>query len=148
MKKSSLFFISLLVAVIITYSKRPPAPVTPDIDITVWNTFQKKSANKIIKYATTNEELKKSHLDRKIASAQPLPGNLFPLREDRMLVGENFEKYKDESIPLPMKNTINPEWKEALGNDLLRFQEENTKIIILFKIFLCVNKWKFNNFNG
>lgn len=132
MKKSSLFFLSLSVAVLIAYTSRTQKlPINVESN-SKWSTFEKKSHDKIIAHATTDKELQTSRLERKIASTNSTVsgGNPFPLREERILIGDDALKYQDEAINLPMKNTINPEWKDVLGNDLLRFQKEDTKIII------------------
>ena len=136
MKKTSLFFISLIVAVIIAYNKPHPTRINRIVaSQKTWNTFEKKAGDKIVQYITPSAELEKHHLDsnmdRKIASINPsTQSSIFSLREDRVLIGEDFEKYRDESIDLSMQNSVNPNWKELLGKDLLRFQKEDTKIII------------------
>jgi hypothetical protein len=95
-----------------------------------WKTFEKKSPDQVVTYNTPLKELEKNRLSRQVASTENEASKLFSLREDRVLTGENFEMYKDESIKLSMINTINPKWKEALGYDLLRFHLNDTKIII------------------
>jgi hypothetical protein len=55
----------------------------------------------------------------------------YHLREDRVLIGDFINgDYQNEDIELEMINKINPEWKEILGHDLLRFQQEETKVMI------------------
>jgi hypothetical protein len=131
MKKSSLFFLSLVVAVIIAYNKRPAAPQVMTVSEGKWKTFEKKSSEKIVAHPSTDEELAKGNITRKIASVNPVnPQQLLNLREDRILTGDDIDRFKDENIDLPMMNKINPDWKELLGNELLRFQKEDTKIII------------------
>lgn len=139
MKKSSLFFLALSVAILIAYIKRPPLPnqiaSAPKLE-EKWKTFEKKSNEQIITHTSTDAELAKGNITRKIASTNKTEVNLFSLREDRILTGENVEKYKDESIELNMLNRVNPEWKELLGNELLRFQKDDTKIIIKDELHL------------
>ena len=130
MKKSSLFFLSLSVAVLIAYIKRPAAPQVMTAHEGKWKTFEKKSPEKIIAHPTTDAEMAKGNITRKIASVNKPEQKNYMLREDRILTGENIEKYNDENEELPMLNKVNPEWKELLGNELLRFQQEDTKIII------------------
>jgi hypothetical protein len=133
MKKSSLFFVALSLAVLIAYTKRPNTPKMAIKPAGQWKTFEKKTLgnqDKIIAHTSTEQELAKGNLNRKIASATPPEEKLYLLREERVLTGDNIDKYKDESVNLPMVNKLNPEWKEALGNELLRFQKNDTKIII------------------
>jgi hypothetical protein len=130
MKKSSLFFVSLAIAILIAYIKRPVVPLATRATENKWKTFEKKSSDKIIAHISTDKELEKSHLERKVASAPSKEEHLYSLREERVLTGDNIEKYKDESTELSMINKVNPGWKEALGNELLRFQKDDTKIII------------------
>lgn len=136
MKKSSLFFLSLAVAIVIAYNKRPATPTAMAVSEGKWKTFEKKSAEKIITHSTTDEELRKGNLTRKVASVTPPEQKNLALREDRILTGDDAEKFKDESVDLPMLNKVNPEWKELLGNELLRFQKEDTKIIIKDELHL------------
>lgn len=134
MKKYNLFFMSLLLASLIAYFTHPqmkkiPNHVTNQSE-NKWKTFEKKSASRIEAHPTTETELAKGNITRKIASVDKPQENLFYLREDRILTGENLEKYKDESVELPMLNKINTDWKEALGSELLQFQKDDTKIIV------------------
>jgi hypothetical protein len=53
------------------------------------------------------------------------------LREDRILLGDiDKNDYQDEKTELEMINKVSSDWKETLGNDLLRFQREDTKVLI------------------
>jgi hypothetical protein len=54
----------------------------------------------------------------------------YKLKENRILIGDDADKYASSFKKLTMINTENPNWKTLLGNDLLRFQREDTKVII------------------
>jgi hypothetical protein len=129
MKKSSLFFIALTIAIFIAYNKPYENPITLK-KAEQWKTFEKKSANKIVTHLTTDKELEKGHIERSIASEPTEVNKQLSLRENRILTGEYVDKYRDSSITLPMINKINPEWKEILGTDLLHQQNEDTKVIV------------------
>jgi hypothetical protein len=130
MKRPSLFFMSLAIAIMIAYLKRPSDSLMAVKQEEKWKTFEKKSEDKILAHNSTDKELAKGNIVRKVASVVNPQTKLFTLREERVLTGENIEKYKDESVELSMVNKISPDWKETLGKDLLKFQAEDTKIII------------------
>ncbi|MBY0413329.1 MAG: hypothetical protein K2Q18_04155, partial [Bdellovibrionales bacterium] len=58
----------------------------------------------------------------------PLKG--FLVRKDRVLMGEIDQKYEDDDTPLKMLNKVNPNWKDVMGKSLMRFQPEDTKIMV------------------
>lgn len=142
MKKVWLFLFSSLIALgIAFYSKR--TPLTYAYHKPAWKTYEKKSAKEIIAHPTTNKELEAARIPtpkRDIAQVKSdksdgkisLPKDRnYQIREDRVLIGEiDKNDYQDERVDLEMINKINPEWKNILGNDLLRFQEEDTKVMI------------------
>ncbi|HLE12385.1 MAG: hypothetical protein A2504_01255 [Bdellovibrionales bacterium RIFOXYD12_FULL_39_22] len=54
----------------------------------------------------------------------------YPKRLNRYLTGANISNFTDEKIELPMLNEISADWETKLGEELFRFQEENTSLII------------------
>ena len=53
------------------------------------------------------------------------------MRDNRVLIGNfHIKNYEDENVPLEMINKINPKWKNILGLELLRFQNNETKVLI------------------
>ncbi len=146
MKRTWLFIFSTMLAVVIAfYSKKNPhayAYKTP-----TWKTFEKVSSKKISGYQTTEKELEEARVSRpKRSIAQEksktervtldlrseLPKDRpYQLREGRIVIGDIGSKdFQDGEADLEMVNKINPDWKEVLGNDLLRFQQEDTKVLI------------------
>lgn len=140
MKKLSLFFFSSLIAVgIAFYSKKNLSALSYQKQS--WKTFEKKTAREIAAHSTTGMELEQARIPvakREIASASGQSDRLmlpkdrtYPVREGRLLIGDlNKGDYQNEEAELEMVNKINPDWKNILGNDLLRFQEEETKVMI------------------
>lgn len=127
------------------YSKKSPS--TYAIKKPNWKTFEKKSGKEIIAHQTTPAELQEARIPvpkRSIAQEKnqterlifdkdkDLPKDrVYQLREDRILIGDiNKRDYQDEQVDLEMVNRFNPDWKEVLGNDLLRFQQNDTKVMI------------------
>lgn len=138
MKKNILFIFSLFIAVFIFISvKYSNNDQNQSSSNEVYKTFVKKSNKAITSYQTTKDEFKKAAIsnknqDRSPADedSKPMPFQDLPQRENRIIIGENAEKYKDSSSNLTMLNKPNKNWKELLGADLLRFQAEDTKVII------------------
>lgn len=139
MKKLWLFLFSSLIALgIAFYSKRPPVGFTQQKPS--WKTFQKKSSREIVAHPSTHMELEQARIPkpkREIASVKSedkpsLPKDrAYQLREGRLLIGDiNKGDFQNEEVELDMVNKVNPDWKNILGNDLLRFQEEDTKVMI------------------
>ncbi len=144
MKKFWLFIFSTFIALGIAYfSKKSPGSYADNKPN--WKTFEKHSNNTIVTHPSTNKELLEARIPtpkRSIAEVKTKPeeknelNNIpkdrnYQLREDRILFGDLEKRdYQDEQIDLEMVNKVNPNWKEILGNDLLRFQQEDTKVMI------------------
>lgn len=145
MKKIWIFLFSSFIAFGIAYYSKK-SPVTYSYSRPSWKTFEKKSTNEVAAHPTTGKELEQARVpllkrtlasvkeaDKSDKSAHPLlpKDRNYQLREDRVLMGD-IEKnnYQDESVELEMVNKVNPDWKNILGADLLRFQEEDTKVLI------------------
>lgn len=127
------------------YSKKNPN--TYAYNKPSWKTFEKKSSKQILGHQTTRSELLAARiptLKREIAQEKTqservsfdikkaLPKDrVYQLREDRILIGDLEKKdFQDEQVELEMVNKISPDWKETLGNDLLRFQLDDTKVMV------------------
>lgn len=103
-----------------------------------WRTFVKTSSTEVSGHSTTNEEFEAAKIinpeqkdikaNRAVAAINPYKG--FIVRNNRILMGEIDQKYEDESTDLPMVNKVNPQWKEIMGEDLMRFQPEETKLMV------------------
>ena len=154
MKKFWLFAISTFVAFAIAiYSKRLPSTYTYNKGKAAWKTFEKNSNKEITAHQATDSELSKAHIatpKRAIAQAgeqdksdsddqrysfdkqwESARGNNFLMRENRVLIGDVQKRnYEDEDVELPMTNKPNPNWKDILGNELLRFQATDTKVMV------------------
>lgn len=53
------------------------------------------------------------------------------VRENRVVIGEfKHELWQDPDSQVHMLNHINDDWKEKLGQHLLRFQEENITVLV------------------
>ena len=144
MKKAFLFTLSFLVAFGITFYTKKTKFDSSMKTKPEWKTFVKKSHTEIVAYKTTNEEFKaakiptqnqnsqdalpKARPGRSIASVSPFKG--FMVRNNRILMGDVDQKYEDENIKLRMVNEINPDWKDIMGQDLMRFQPEDTKLMV------------------
>lgn len=103
-----------------------------------WKTFVKKGGSKVASHATTANEFEEAKITnnknvngRAPSSIKPTnPYKGFMVRKNRILTGEIDQKYEDESTELTMTNNLNPGWKETMGNDLMRFQPEDTKLLV------------------
>ncbi len=142
MKKFGPILLSLIIATSIAISRKSiPNNNSTSIEST-WNTYTKNSNHEIIEYKTTSQELDSAHVpevqSRSIASVSErqkrekiINANHFLQREDRVLIGEIQKKdYQDENVELSMINKINPHWKEILGQEMLRFQNVDAKVMI------------------
>lgn len=140
MKKTLLFVLSITLAFGITYYIKRQDSHKLAQKTREWKTFVKKSENVIDNHRTTNEEFVAAKIvnpeevkpdqraNRTVASVNPFKG--FMVRHNRILMGEIDQKYEDESNDLKMVNSINPDWKEMMGEDLMRFQKEDTKLLV------------------
>lgn len=102
-----------------------------------YNTYTKKTNRTIASYETTSEEFNKANIDAKeISKITPeetekkFRANDIPMRKNRVLIGDNYLNYIHDTTELEMINTINPNWKKLLGDDLLNLQEEGTKVLV------------------
>jgi hypothetical protein len=147
MKKTWLFLLSSLIALALTiYSQKSSTDNTYTMNPS-WKTFTKNANLEIRGHKTTKEELevarvpdqRKNDSDeisnlentRKIASEKTIKDPHFLIREERVLIGDIQKRnYQDEDVPLEMENKINPNWKDILGNELLRFQNNDSKVMI------------------
>jgi hypothetical protein len=141
MKKSFLFILSVSVAVgIAVYTKKEQAR-SMALQQPQWKTYIKKQGAEIDAHKTTVEEFKEAKItapaeavkpatspSRSIASVNPYQG--FMVRDGRILMGELDKKYEDENNSLEMINKINPKWRDIMGNSLMRFQPEDTKLMV------------------
>ena len=137
MKKKFLFILSIFVAIGITnYIKTERSKNVVHIK-TKWKTFVKSSKTVIDSHNTTPEEffaakiknpISENKNNRTIASMNPYQG--FMVRNNRIVMGELNKNYENENNELKMTNEINPEWKELMGNELMRFQPKDTKLMV------------------
>lgn len=137
MKKTFLFLLSITVAFGITLFIKKEQPTKPLAETSEWKTFIKKEDQQITTHSTTNEEFNAAKIalptatdanDRNPSSVKPIKG--FMLRQGRILMGELDSKYEDESTPLVMTNKLNPKWKDLVGVELMKFQPEETKVLV------------------
>jgi hypothetical protein len=137
MKKTILFFLSITFAFGITLYIKQEQSKNLVVMKTQWKTFVKKPDAAIDSHRTTNEEFMAAKIPtppvtpkekRTIASVNPFKG--FMVRDNRILTGDINQKYEDENTELQMVNSINPEWKDIMGNDLMRFQPADTKLMV------------------
>lgn len=138
MKKRTLLILSLFIACgILFYAKMPIAKLA-SVRKNSFETFVKNPDRKIASYNTTNDEFKKARIDFKNfknknsfdEQEQDLIKRKVPIRNKRILIGESTEYFENENNNLEMLNEYNPEWKKLLGQNLLNFQEETTKVIV------------------
>ncbi|OFZ17188.1 MAG: hypothetical protein A2X86_01685 [Bdellovibrionales bacterium GWA2_49_15] len=102
-----------------------PPEVTPPKTV-VYETLEKND-KKIDLHQSTTAELKNISLRLKVPEVKKTT----PLkRADRLLRGEDLERFADEKIYLPTVNTPAKNWKERLGHELLRFQPEGVKVAL------------------
>lgn len=144
MKRAWLFIFSTVIALSIAiYSKRSPEILVKNSG-PAWKTFVKNADLEVSTYKTTQKELEAARValpKREIAQADkeeapknqdtPPKDNHFLMRENRVLIGDiQKNNYQDPDVELEMLNKINPDWKDILGHELLRFQDEDTKVLI------------------
>ena len=105
-----------------------------------WVTFKKTSPKKIDSYPTTpkeKEEARINHLDqskaqimsqRKPASKKPISGK----SEEISLPGRVWSLYSNQSLPdkISFLNEPRKDWKEIMGQDIMRFLRPETKIFV------------------
>lgn len=138
MKKTILFILSITVAFGITfYIKKEQSRNMVQMK-TQWKTFVKTTATEVDSHHTTQDEFQAAKIpmpavpDKKqgriVASVNPYKG--FMVRNNRILTGEVSAKYEDENNDLQMVNSINPDWKDIMGHDLMRFQPTDTKLMV------------------
>ena len=137
MKKKFLFILSILVAIGITNYIKTERSKNIVLVKTKWKTFVKTSKTVIDSHGTTPEEFVAAKIkrplpdnknNRSIASVNPYKG--FMVRNNRIVMGEINKNYEDENNELKMTNEINPEWKDMMGNELMRFQPKDTKLMV------------------
>ena len=102
----------------------PPGP-----KLITFETLEKhaNSINSIRRRPSTSAEVKHVTLAIKAPDTNAPPAIK---RQDRLLRGQDLERFSNENIFLPMLNTPAPNWKEKLGHELLRFQPEGVKIAL------------------
>lgn len=143
MKKIWIFLLSSVIAITIAnYSKKSARTYT--LLKPSWKTFEKKSNTQILGHQSTSNELETARIPSKIKreiaqekSPDSHQKNInkdeqnFYFRDERILMGDsNIKQYQDEATELEMVNKVSSDWKEILGNDLLRFQKDETKVLI------------------
>lgn len=100
----------------------------------VWKTYSKTKNNTINNYDSTEEELNAAKIAEAFSRApQSIKDDKAidqKISNDRIIIGE-FDVIKNPKIDnLVMSNSLNENWKDALGLELLRFHPEETKILI------------------
>lgn len=137
MKKNVLFTFSILIAVTIFVAVKQDEKKIIVKDKS-YKTFVKNQNRSIASYPTTHDEFKTAminkskseSLEKRDKEKEKLLLLNYKLKENRILIGDDADKYASNFKKLTMINTENPNWKTLLGNDLLRFQREDTKVII------------------
>lgn len=90
----------------------------------MWSTFQKKS-QKIKQYATKKSEVAlASWFKDEEKKEEKVDIN------ERQVIGPHANNFLAKKYDLDFKNFVNPKWKEILGEELLRFQDEGTKVLV------------------
>ena len=143
MNKKWLFILSVIASIAIAiHNKQKASTYAHATGKSNWQTFEKISNKEIATHSTTSAELKSAHIQtnkRSLASSddkvtfekEALTSGNFQLRENRVLIGDiQKANYENENTDLPMLNKINEHWNDILGNDLLRFQEKEVKVLI------------------
>jgi hypothetical protein len=129
MKKTFLFSFSFMIALGIYFYTKIKIDDKLVVNRNNYKTFVKNPNRTIASYSSTNDELDKAQIgSSKKKVAEDL--SRYPLRSGRILVGESAKEFEDPSINLEVTNKANPNWKSILGMDLLRMQDESTKVII------------------
>jgi hypothetical protein len=130
MKKIWLFSFSAILALTIAVYRKGQVEFKPIALI-----------NKNVKTFIKDADIIKSSPSRSVASVErsdrpdkndvlALPEN-YPQRNNRILIGDiNKKNYQDIETELEMINSINPNWKDVLGSDLLRLQDSDTQVSI------------------
>ena len=137
MKKTILFIMSMTVAFGITfYIKKEQTKNIVHVK-GQWKTFVKTTDKVVDSHGTTTDEFKAARIPvpnplpksaRTVASVNPYKG--FMVRNNRILMGEVSPKFEDENNDLQMLNAVNPDWKDIMGNELMRFQPADTKLMV------------------
>lgn len=136
MKKAILFILSITIAFGITiYTKNENSKNMVHVKAQ-WKTFVKINKSDIDSHGSTPEEFLAAKIptpssvktQRTIANVNPYQG--FLVRKNRIMMGELDKNYEDDNTELQMANSINPDWKEIMGNELMRFQPADTKLMV------------------
>ncbi len=53
-----------------------------------------------------------------------------PMRGERYLTGTNLSNFTNEAVELPMQNEISADWEGRLSEELFRFQDNDTSVVI------------------
>jgi hypothetical protein len=136
MKKFWLFFFSFVVAFGITlYTKKEKARFEFADHDQNWKTYVKKTSRDVASYKTTEDEITKANIVDNGKNNSRSPASIAPdmkqkVRGKRILIGQVLPEYTNPDYHLLMANTISSDWQEKMGNDLMRFQPEGTKVLV------------------
>lgn len=88
-----------------------------------WKTFEKTNQNTVTVNYSSLSDIKKSEVKSLI---KRIPSSVEVTVKRKIMSNSN----NIEIDQLEMINKVNPEWKEQLGNNLIKFQNKNTKVLI------------------
>lgn len=148
MKRRWPLFLSVFIAISIAINNKKTPSIVSIKKNPSWKTFVKNSKSEVTSHKSTPQEFEDARLPtikREIASDKNsfnhessaemqdriIRDNHLLVRDDRVLIGDiKKTNYQDSDTPLEMVNKINPNWKDILGLELLRFQADDTKLMI------------------
>lgn len=95
-----------------------------------WDKFEKKNNKTSFTHAKTLD-LEAHKVPKATLKRTPAAQNSFaPMREGRHLEGERSSKFSNPTEALKMQNRVSKDWKQKLGHNLTRFQDEGTEVLI------------------
>ena len=150
MKKKSLFIFSIFTAFLISFYYKKTGFINTGLVNQSWKTYEKNANQQVSFHKTTTEEFVQARiplLKREISQQRDQEDSAkqvsfeksfhanknadFLYRDDRVLIGDNEKiNYQDQQVQLEMINRPNQKWKDILGNQLIRFQNAETKVMI------------------
>jgi hypothetical protein len=99
-----------------------------------WHTYNKENTDTINSYPTTTKEKKEAHLDHeKEKKGRRAPASVKkPVVEKKSVKNRTWNLKPDQKLPkkITFLNEPKKEWRDLLGQDLMRFLRPKTKVFI------------------
>ena len=128
MKKFIIFLLFIICGLIVWQTTRSPKDISVSEE-NDWRTYQ-KTEKKVSSHPSTKDELDKINVRKKENTKKRMPASKKDTFNGRTINADNPDKYNYKTGNFQISNKENPDWKDTLASDLLRFQDSTTKILI------------------